>query len=165
VTLPSHIAVNVGRTDRRRSRLTLPSPLSRSTRPPAPEHAHSPGRCRLLNARCSPTTRAPGTPEQPATAPTPRGADQPLNAERCASLGVARVLDAVRATPADGGAAVTAILGDPSYREAALCMRDEIVRLPRPEHAVDLLRALAMRYPRRVGSSEASPRGWTVRST
>jgi UDP:flavonoid glycosyltransferase YjiC (YdhE family) len=75
------------------------------------------------------------------------------------------VLDAVRATPADGGAAVTAILGDPSYREAALCMRDEIVRLPRPEHAVDLLRALAMRYPRRVGSSEGSPRGWAVRST
>ncbi|HTE64454.1 MAG TPA: glycosyltransferase [Solirubrobacteraceae bacterium] len=95
----------------------------------------------------------------------PMGADQPLNAQRCASLGVARVLDAVRATPADAGAAVAAVLTDPRYRDAALRMRDELVRLPGPEHAVDLLRALALRYPRRVGSSDASPRGWTVRST
>jgi UDP:flavonoid glycosyltransferase YjiC (YdhE family) len=71
------------------------------------------------------------------------GADQPLNAARCADLGVAQVLDAVAATPETVRAAVATVLSDPSYRRAAECMRDEIAALPEPAHAVMLLEQLA----------------------
>jgi UDP:flavonoid glycosyltransferase YjiC (YdhE family) len=74
----------------------------------------------------------------------PMGADQPLNAQRCAALGVGRVLDAVRATPADVRDAVAAVLEDPSCRAAAQRLRDEIAALPPPEHAVGLLERLAV---------------------
>jgi len=73
----------------------------------------------------------------------PMGADQPLNAARCAELGVARVLDAVHATPADVRDATTAVLREPAYRAAAQRMRDEIAALPGPEHAVGPLERLA----------------------
>jgi UDP:flavonoid glycosyltransferase YjiC (YdhE family) len=74
----------------------------------------------------------------------PMGADQPLNAERCAALGVGRVLDAVRATPADARDAVVAVLEDPSCRAAASRLRDEIAALPAPAVAVGLLERLAV---------------------
>lgn len=73
----------------------------------------------------------------------PMGADQPLNAARCADLGVARVLDALEATPEMVAAAVSAVLGEPGYRRAAERLRDEIAGLPGPEHAVALLERLA----------------------
>lgn len=73
----------------------------------------------------------------------PIGADQPHNAARCAALGLARVLDAVEATSEAVGLAVTAVLEDPSYRRAAERLRDEIVSLPGPDHAVALLERLA----------------------
>jgi UDP:flavonoid glycosyltransferase YjiC (YdhE family) len=73
----------------------------------------------------------------------PMGADQPGNAERCEALGVARVLDVVRATPDDVRAAVEAVLTEPSYREAAERLRDEIAGLPGPDHAVALLTTLS----------------------
>lgn len=73
----------------------------------------------------------------------PMGADQPLNAARCAELGVARVLDAVEATPEIVREAVAALLADPAYRRAAKRMRDEIAALPGPGHAVMLLERLA----------------------
>ena len=73
----------------------------------------------------------------------PMGADQPLNATRCADLGVAQVLDAVDATPETVRAAVATVLADPSYRRAAERMRDEIAALPDPAHAVRLLERLA----------------------
>jgi UDP:flavonoid glycosyltransferase YjiC (YdhE family) len=73
----------------------------------------------------------------------PMGADQPLNAARCMDLGVARVLDALEATPEMVGAAVSAVLGDPAYRRAAERLRDEIAGLPGPEYAVRLLERLA----------------------
>jgi UDP:flavonoid glycosyltransferase YjiC (YdhE family) len=73
----------------------------------------------------------------------PMGADQPLNAARCADLGVARVLDAVAATPEAVGAAVAAVLAEPAYRRAAERLRDEIAALPGPAHAVTLLERLA----------------------
>ncbi len=60
------------------------------------------------------------------------GADQPLNAARCAELGLALTLDPVSATPDDVRAAVTAVLDEPSYRQAAERMRDEIRSLPGP---------------------------------
>jgi UDP:flavonoid glycosyltransferase YjiC (YdhE family) len=73
----------------------------------------------------------------------PMGADQPLNAARCQELGVARVLDAVRATPEMVREAVAVVLSDPSYRVASERMRDEIAALPDPAHAVTLLERLA----------------------
>jgi UDP:flavonoid glycosyltransferase YjiC (YdhE family) len=75
----------------------------------------------------------------------PMGADQPLNAARCEELGVARVLDALTATPADVRDAVADVLADPSYRLAAERLRDELAALPGPAHAVALLERLAAR--------------------
>jgi UDP-N-acetylglucosamine:LPS N-acetylglucosamine transferase len=72
----------------------------------------------------------------------PMGADQPWNAARCEELGVALVLDALRATPDDVREAVSTVLHDPSYRAAAERVRGEIRALPGPEHAVRLLERL-----------------------
>lgn len=74
----------------------------------------------------------------------PMGADQPLNAERCAALGVGRVLDAVRATPAEARDVVAAVLEDPSYRRAAGRLCAEVAALPGPEASVGLLQRLAV---------------------
>jgi UDP:flavonoid glycosyltransferase YjiC (YdhE family) len=73
----------------------------------------------------------------------PIGADQPLNAERCAHLGVAKVLDPVAATPESVEAAVASVLGDTTYRRNAERLRDEIAALPDLTHAVGLLERLA----------------------
>lgn len=73
----------------------------------------------------------------------PMGADQPLNADRCAALGVAQVLDAVAATPQAVGEAISRVLKNPAYRQAAARMRDEIAVLPPPKHAIMLLERLA----------------------
>ncbi len=72
----------------------------------------------------------------------PMGADQPLNAARCEELGVARVLDAVKATPEMVREAVSAVLSDPTYRTGAERLRDEIAALPGPAHALTLLERL-----------------------
>lgn len=72
----------------------------------------------------------------------PMGADQPQNAERCAALGVGLVLDAVRATPDDVARAVSEVLADPRFREAAEPLAAECAALPGPEHAVGLLERL-----------------------
>jgi MGT family glycosyltransferase len=82
----------------------------------------------------------------------PMGADQPHNAARCRALGVARVLDAVDATPRTVGAAAAAVLTEPSYRRAAERLRDEIAALPGPASTVPLLERLAAtRRPLRRG--------------
>jgi UDP:flavonoid glycosyltransferase YjiC (YdhE family) len=73
----------------------------------------------------------------------PMGADQPLNAARGEALGVARVLDVVRAAPEDVRDAVAAVLAEPGYRSAAERMRDELAAFPGPAHAMTLLEALA----------------------
>ncbi|HEX6287665.1 MAG TPA: glycosyltransferase [Herpetosiphonaceae bacterium] len=73
----------------------------------------------------------------------PMGADQPLNAARCADLGVARVLDPVDSTPDMVREAVSLVLADPAYRRAAERLRDEIAAQPAPAHAVALLERLA----------------------
>jgi UDP:flavonoid glycosyltransferase YjiC (YdhE family) len=72
----------------------------------------------------------------------PIGADQPQNATRCAELGVARVLDATRATPKAVRDAVADVLADPSYRMAAERIADEIAALPGPDSAVMLIEGL-----------------------
>lgn len=74
----------------------------------------------------------------------PMGADQPQNAARCADLGVALVLDAVTAAPADVHAAVSTLLADPSYKRAAQRLQDEIAALPDPVQAIKLLERLAV---------------------
>lgn len=73
----------------------------------------------------------------------PMGADQPLNAARCEALGVGLALDALHATPQAVRAAVLAVLGDPSYRESAERIREEVAALPGPPHALTLLERLA----------------------
>ncbi len=73
----------------------------------------------------------------------PMGADQPLNAARCLQLGIARVLDPITATPDRVSAAVSEILADPSYRQAAESLRAEFAALPGPDYAARLLERLA----------------------
>jgi UDP:flavonoid glycosyltransferase YjiC (YdhE family) len=73
----------------------------------------------------------------------PLGADQPWNAARAESLGVARVLDAVTCSSTDVRDAVRAVLDDPGYRERANRLRDETLALPDAGYAVALLEQLA----------------------
>lgn len=73
----------------------------------------------------------------------PLVAEQAFNAERCAALGMARVLDAGTLTPETVRDAVREILADPSYRRNAERVRDEVATMPGPEHAVGLLARLA----------------------
>ena len=60
----------------------------------------------------------------------PMGADQPDNADRCADLGVARVLDPMATDTDEIAATVTDVLNDPSYREAAAVLRQEARAMP-----------------------------------
>jgi MGT family glycosyltransferase len=66
----------------------------------------------------------------------PMGADQPLNADRCEALGVARVLDPITTDSDDVHDAVLAVLHDPAYQEVARKLETEISRLPTAEDAV-----------------------------
>jgi hypothetical protein len=75
----------------------------------------------------------------------PIGADQPLNARRCKQLGVGRVLDALRSTPADIRAAAQVVLADPAYRQAAQAMQREIADMPDVTAVVPALERLAGR--------------------
>jgi UDP:flavonoid glycosyltransferase YjiC (YdhE family) len=70
------------------------------------------------------------------------GGDQTGNANRCAALGVARVVPSDQHTPEAIRAAVRDVLADPRYREQASRLRDQIRALPGPEHAVGLLEQL-----------------------
>jgi UDP:flavonoid glycosyltransferase YjiC (YdhE family) len=72
----------------------------------------------------------------------PIGADQPANAERCEALGAGIVLDPLSATPAEIGAAVWAVLEEPSYRAAAERVRADALALPDARHAVTLIERL-----------------------
>lgn len=73
----------------------------------------------------------------------PMGADQPLNAARCAALGIARVLDALQATPAEIRDAAADLLGQTRYRAAASRLQQEIADLPTIETTLPLLERLA----------------------
>ncbi|QXV57007.1 glycosyltransferase [Amycolatopsis sp. TNS106] len=72
----------------------------------------------------------------------PMGADQPHNGDRVTELGLGIVLDVVEATPDDIRDAVTTVLREPSYREAAARLRDEVTAYPSPEKTVPLLEGL-----------------------
>lgn len=73
----------------------------------------------------------------------PMGADQMVNAERCAALGVGRVLDVMAITPELVRETVTDVLSNPEYRHHAERIRDEVAALPGPAHTVTLLERLA----------------------
>jgi MGT family glycosyltransferase len=72
------------------------------------------------------------------------GGDQAGNANRCAALGVARVVPPDQHTPEAIRAAVRDILDDPRYRQTARRLREQIRALPGPKHAVGLLEQLAV---------------------
>ncbi|MGB1285379.1 MAG: glycosyltransferase [Aggregatilineales bacterium] len=60
----------------------------------------------------------------------PMGADQPLNAERCKTLGAGKMLDAVTANPSDIRDAINDLLQNASYHQAAKMLRDDIHAMP-----------------------------------
>ena len=72
----------------------------------------------------------------------PLAADQPENAERCAALGIACVIDSDSITPEIVRANMLTILQDPAYQQKAGQIQNEITAMPGPEHAVDLLEIL-----------------------
>ena len=74
----------------------------------------------------------------------PLGGDQAGNAQRCAALGVGRVIGPEDRTASAIHAAVREVLADRRYHESAVRIRDEIAALPGPEHAVALLEQLAV---------------------
>ena len=74
----------------------------------------------------------------------PMSADQPYNAACCAALGVGRMIGPGERTPEAIRAAVHAVLADPTYRQNAERLRDEMVAQPGPEYAVELLERLAV---------------------
>jgi UDP:flavonoid glycosyltransferase YjiC (YdhE family) len=88
----------------------------------------------------------------------PLGADQPHNAARCAELGLARVLDAVLATPESVREAVSAVLADPAYRDNARRMADEIAAFPSPADAIAVLEQLTTRNSGRARENPAPAR-------
>jgi MGT family glycosyltransferase len=74
-------------------------------------------------------------------------ADQPVNAQLCAELGVARVVTPEGRTEIELAqeirSATQEVLRDPAYRENAQRLRKEIEELPGLEYPVALLEALA----------------------
>ncbi|KDP92580.1 MULTISPECIES: glycosyltransferase [Clavibacter] len=75
----------------------------------------------------------------------PMGADQRLNGERIAQLGVGRMLDAATATPQEIADAVRGIRDEPSFADAAGRIRDQIAALPPAAEALPAFEALAGR--------------------
>jgi len=74
----------------------------------------------------------------------PISADQPYNAACCAALGVGVVIEPGERSTEAIREAVRHVLADPTYRQNAERMRDEMAALPGPEHAVALLERLAV---------------------
>jgi UDP:flavonoid glycosyltransferase YjiC (YdhE family) len=75
----------------------------------------------------------------------PISADQPGNAERCAALGVGRIVGPDERTPAGIRTATRAVLGDPAHRCAATDIAREAHSRPGIDAALDLLARLASR--------------------
>ena len=70
------------------------------------------------------------------------GGDQRGNGERCAALGVGRVIAPELRTPEVIREAVREVLSNPRYHERAKLLREEMQRLAGPEYAVALLEKL-----------------------
>ena len=76
----------------------------------------------------------------------PITADQPYAAERCAALGVARMIGPGERSGASVRDAVRAVLGDLGYRDRARRFQAEMASLPGPERVVELLEQLVARH-------------------
>jgi UDP:flavonoid glycosyltransferase YjiC (YdhE family) len=77
----------------------------------------------------------------------PIAADQPLNAQRCAELGVGRVIEPASRTPEAIREATRDVLVDPQYWARAEQIRDEITELPGSNRIVRLIENLATNGP------------------
>src|SRR5258708_31049704 len=88
----------------------------------------------------------------------PGGADHPENAERCAALGVGRVVDAEPFEPLALREAVRDVLSDPTYRATARRLAAEMAALPGPDHAVTLLERLVATGAPVFAASQMAPR-------
>ena len=73
----------------------------------------------------------------------PQGANQFTNAERAEALGVARCLGPPDVRPEAVRVAVRALLDDPSYRQRARAVAEEIAAMPSPGDVVPGLEELA----------------------
>jgi UDP:flavonoid glycosyltransferase YjiC (YdhE family) len=73
----------------------------------------------------------------------PVAADQHLNAQSCANLGVGRVVRPDERTPEAIRTAVRDVLATPTYRVRAEQVRNEMAAMPGAEYAVELLERLA----------------------
>jgi MGT family glycosyltransferase len=73
----------------------------------------------------------------------PLSADQPFHAQRCAELGVGRVVVPEELAADTLRQAVRAVLATPAFRTTARRLQEEIAALPDEEHAVALLEGLA----------------------
>ena len=71
------------------------------------------------------------------------GADQFMNTEACAGVGLARTLDRADLRPVRIAQMVQDVLTTPAYQETAGRLQAEFNALPGPGHAVDLLEQLA----------------------
>ncbi len=74
----------------------------------------------------------------------PIAADQPPNAQSCARLGAARVIQPDQRTPEAIREATRDVLQNPNYRQSAERVRAEMNALPGWDYAVDLLERLAI---------------------
>jgi UDP:flavonoid glycosyltransferase YjiC (YdhE family) len=70
----------------------------------------------------------------------PLFADQPYNARRVAELGAGVALEQGPHGIAGAGAAVRAVLADPSYADRAAAVAADVRSLPTVDTAVDILR-------------------------
>jgi len=75
----------------------------------------------------------------------PVTADQPVHAERCVDLGVGRLIRADTHDPDHIRDAVTSVLDDSSYRNAAEALQHEIAALPNVETTASIVEAAALR--------------------
>jgi UDP:flavonoid glycosyltransferase YjiC (YdhE family) len=73
----------------------------------------------------------------------PVSADQPDNARRCQQLGVAQVIPPEERTPEAIREGVCGVLGNPTYRQNAQRLQQELAELPPPEHVAGWLERLA----------------------
>jgi UDP:flavonoid glycosyltransferase YjiC (YdhE family) len=77
----------------------------------------------------------------------PIAGDQPYCATRCQALGVGRVIGPADRNAAAIRAAVRTVLADPSYRDQAQHMRDQVRALPPAAAAVTALEQVAAEHP------------------
>jgi UDP:flavonoid glycosyltransferase YjiC (YdhE family) len=72
----------------------------------------------------------------------PLGADQLVNADRCADLGFGQVLDTMTVTPGQVREAAAQVLTDTSHRQVARGLRAELAAQPPAPYAVSLIEGL-----------------------